>query len=71
MKLFDARAALAEIEVRRAPPPEPPPFAACPECGGLDWWKPGELPPDGPGWRCVTCDPPGDVLRHACAVPPP
>jgi hypothetical protein len=33
------------------------------------WWKPAELPVDGPGWRCERCAPPGDVRRHACVMP--
>jgi hypothetical protein len=46
------------------------PFAACPACGGGLFWKPADLPPEGPGWRCEACHPPpAEGWRHACAVP--
>jgi hypothetical protein len=50
--------------------PEGLPFAACPACGGGLFWKPADLPPEGPGWRCEACNPPpAEGWRHAVAVP--
>jgi hypothetical protein len=46
--------------------PEGLPFAACPACGGGDWWKPAALPPAGPGWACATCTPPPGRSVAAC-----
>lgn len=47
------------------------PCAPCRACGGGLFWKPAELLPRGPGWRCARCRPqPPDVPAHACALPP-
>lgn len=63
---------VAGVAVVAAPPTldeDGLPFAPCPDCGAGTFWKPADVTPEGPGWRCASCDP-ADVkqARHACAV---